>query len=129
MYKEKDIVINLCSDDDEEEKEIEEINLTVPEEKEVDKSSYVQSENSRSKSNRKKPKYINITDLSSQYNIIKIEDAKYNPQQKITKFILLVEDVNTGEEYKMKATNNHMKLYAPEMLCDYYERRMALDKF
>ena len=125
MYKEKDIVINLCSDDDEE--EIEEINLTVPEEKEV--SSYVQSEYSRSKSNRKKPKYINITDLSSRYNIIKIEDAKYNPTQKITKFILLVEDVNTGEEYKMKATNNHMKIYAPEMLCDYYERRMALDKF
>lgn len=125
MYKRNDLVINLCSDDEEE--EIEEINLTVPEEKEV--SSYVQSEYSRSKSNRKKPKYINITDLSSRYNIIKIEDAKYNPTQKITKFILLVEDVNTGEEYKMKATNNHMKIYAPEMLCDYYERRMALDKF
>ncbi len=125
MYKGNDLVINLCSDDEEE--EIEEINLTVPEEKEV--SSYVQSEYSRSKSNRKKPKYINITDLSSRYNIIKIEDAKYNPTQKITKFILLVEDVNTGEEYKMKATNNHMKIYAPEMLCDYYERRMALDKF
>lgn len=125
MYKGNDFVINLCSDDEEE--EIEEINLTVPEEKEV--SSYVQSEYSRSKSNRKKPKYINITDLSSRYNIIKIEDAKYNPTQKITKFILLVEDVNTGEEYKMKATNNHMKIYAPEMLCDYYERRMALDKF
>ena len=125
MYKGNDLVINLCSDDEEE--EIEEINLTVPEEKEV--SSYVQSEYSRSKSNRKKPKYINITDLSSRYNIIKIEDAKYNPTQKITKFILLVADVNTGEEYKMKATNNHMKLYAPEMLCDYYERRMALDKF
>ena len=120
MYKGNDLVINLCSDDEEE--EIEEINLTVPEEKEV--SSYVQSEYSRSKSNRKKPKYINITDLSSRYNIIKIEDAKYNPTQKITKFILLVEDVNTGEEYKMKATNNHMKIYAPEMLCDYYERRM-----
>ena len=125
MYKGNDLVINLCSDDEEE--EIEEINLTVPEENEV--SSYVQSEYSRSKSNRKKPKYINITDLSSRYNIIKIEDAKYNPTQKITKFILLVEDVNTGEEYKMKATNNHMKIYAPEMLCDYYERRMALDKF
>ena len=125
MYKGNDLVINLCSDDEEE--EIEEINLTVPEEKAV--SSYVQSEYSRSKSNRKKPKYINITDLSSRYNIIKIEDAKYNPTQKITKFILLVEDVNTGEEYKMKATNNHMKIYAPEMLCDYYERRMALDKF
>lgn len=125
MNKGNDLVINLCSDDEEE--EIEEINLTVPEEKEV--SSYVQSEYSRSKSNRKKPKYINITDLSSRYNIIKIEDAKYNPTQKITKFILLVEDVNTGEEYKMKATNNHMKIYAPEMLCDYYERRMALDKF
>ena len=125
MYQGNDLVINLCSDDEEE--EIEEINLTVPEEKEV--SSYVQSEYSRSKSNRKKPKYINITDLSSRYNIIKIEDAKYNPTQKITKFILLVEDVNTGEEYKMKATNNHMKIYAPEMLCDYYERRMALDKF
>ena len=125
MYKGNDLVINLCSDDEEE--EIEEINLTVPEEKEV--SSYVQSEYSRSKSNRKKPKYMNITDLSSRYNIIKIEDAKYNPTQKITKFILLVEDVNTGEEYKMKATNNHMKIYAPEMLCDYYERRMALDKF
>ena len=125
MYKGNDLVINLCSDDEEE--EIEEINLTVPEEKEV--SSYVQSEYSRSKSNRKKPKYINITDLSSRYNIIKIEDAKYNPTQKITKFILLVEDVNTGEEYKMKATNNHMKIYAPEMLCDYYERRMAMDKF
>lgn len=125
MYKGNDLVINLCSDDEEE--EIEKINLTVPEEKEV--SSYVQSEYSRSKSNRKKPKYINITDLSSRYNIIKIEDAKYNPTQKITKFILLVEDVNTGEEYKMKATNNHMKIYAPEMLCDYYERRMALDKF
>ena len=125
MYKGNDLVINLCSDDEEE--EIEEINLTVPEEKEV--SSYVQSEYSRSKSNRKKPKYINITDLSSRYNIIKIENAKYNPTQKITKFILLVEDVNTGEEYKMKATNNHMKIYAPEMLCDYYERRMALDKF
>ena len=125
MYKGNDLVINLCSDDEEE--EIEEINLTVPEEKEV--SSYVQSEYSRSKSNRKKPKYINITDLSSRYNIIKIEDAKYNPTQKITKFILLVEDVNTGEEYKMKATNNHMKIYAPEMLCDYYKRRMALDKF
>ena len=125
MYKGNDLVINLCSDDEEE--EIEEINLTVPEEKEV--SSYVQSEYSRSKSNRKKPKYINITDLSSRYNIIKIEDAKYNPTQKITKFILLVEDVNTGEEYQMKATNNHMKIYAPEMLCDYYERRMALDKF
>ena len=125
MYKGNDLVINLCSDDEEE--EIEEINLTVPEEKEV--SSYVQSEYSRSKSNRKKPKYINITDLSSRYNIIKIEDAKYNPTQKITKFILLVEDVNTGEEYKMKATNNHMKIDAPEMLCDYYERRMALDKF
>ena len=125
MYKGNDLVINLCSDDEEE--EIEEINLTVPEEKEV--SSYVQSEYSRSKSNRKKPKYINITDLSSRYNIIKIEHAKYNPTQKITKFILLVEDVNTGEEYKMKATNNHMKIYAPEMLCDYYERRMALDKF
>ena len=125
MYKGNDLVINLCSDDEEE--EIEEINLTVPEEKEV--SSYVQSEYSRSKSNRKKPKYINITDLSSRYNIIKIEDAKYNPTQKITKFILLVEDVNTGEEYKMKATNNHMKIHAPEMLCDYYERRMALDKF
>ena len=125
MYKGNDLVINLCSDDEEE--EIEEINLTVPEEKEV--SSYVQSEYSRSKSNRKKPKYINITDLSSRYNIIKIEDAKYNPTQKITKVILLVEDVNTGEEYKMKATNNHMKIYAPEMLCDYYERRMALDKF
>ena len=106
MYKGNDLVINLCSDDEEE--EIEEINLTVPEEKEV--SSYVQSEYSRSKSNRKKPKYINITDLSSRYNIIKIEDAKYNPTQKITKFILLVEDVNTGEEYKMKATNNHMKI-------------------
>ena len=125
MYKGNDLVINLCSDDEEE--EIEEINLTVPEEKEV--SSYVQSEYSRSKSNRKKPKYINITDLSSRYNIIKIEDAKYNPTQKITKLILLFEDVNTGEEYKMKATNNHMKIYAPEMLCDYYERRMALDKF
>ena len=125
MYKGNDLVINLCSDDEEE--EIGEINLTVPEEKEV--SSYVQSEYSRSKSNRKKPKYINITDLSSRYNIIKIEDAKYNPTQKITKFILLVEDVNTGEEYKIKATNNHMKIYAPEMLCDYYERRMALDKF
>ena len=125
MYKGNDLVINLCSDDEEE--EIEEINLTVPEEKEV--SSYVQSEYSRSKSNRKKPKYINITDLSSRYNIIKIEDAKYKTKQKITKFILLVEDVNTGEEYKMKATNNHMKIYAPEMLCDYYERRMALDKF
>ena len=125
MYKGNDLVINLCSDDEEE--EIGEINLTVPEEKEV--SSYVQSEYSRSKSNRKKPKYINITDLSSRYNIIKIEDAKYNPTQKITKFILLVEDVNTGEEYKMKATNNHMKIYAPVMLCDYYERRMALDKF
>lgn len=126
--KNGDIVINLYSDADFFTDKIKDIVISVPEEKNFDKSSWIQSEYSRSKKNKKTPKYINISALSNKYHIIKILDAKYNPIQKITKFLLLIEDIDTGREYRVKATNNDLKIYSPEMLCDYYERRMTLDK-
>ena len=128
LNEKEDIVINLYSDADFFKDKIKDIVISIPEEKNFDKSSWIQSEYSHSKKNKKTPKYINISALSNKYNIIKILDAKYNSIKKITKFLLLIEDIDTGREYRVKATNNDLKIYSPEMLCDYYERRMTLDK-
>ena len=87
----------------------------------------------------KKNEVINVTsgkiplmklkDLSGIHEIQSIEDAKYigknGNKEVIINFTILVLNKSTNKFYNIKLTNKHLKLYAPSLLCDFYEKRLS----
>lgn len=130
MSSKKEETIYISSEEEDDDKEIEE----KEDIKSINENKDLVNINSekKNKKNKKKQrkdinnKFIHITDLCSDFRIIKILHAlvDINNKNKLIKFILLVENIHTKEEFKMKATNEHLKIYAPELLCDYYEGRI-----
>ena len=91
------------------------------------------------KTKTKKNNTINVTsgkiplmklkDLSGIHEIQSIEDAKYvgknGNKEVIINFTILVLNKSTNKFYNIKLTNKHLKLYAPSLLCDFYEKRLS----
>lgn len=121
-------VINLFSDDDEDNNDI---SIEIPEEQEIDTSNKIKNQYFSLLKEKKKEnnyKWLKSSEFSTDFNILRIEDAAYYKEQRITKFLLLVENINDKKIYRVKVTNEQMKLYAPEMLIEFYEKRIALTK-
>lgn len=123
--KEEIICISSGEDDDKEiEEDVKSININQDLENiNIEKDN---KKNKKKRSKEKNNKFIHITELCFDFRIIKILHALVDIKNKnrLIKFILLVQNIHTKEEFKMKATNEHLKIYAPELLCDYYEGRI-----
>ena len=72
---------------------------------------------------------MKLKDLSGIHEIQSIEDAKYvgknGNKEVIINFTILVLNKSTNKFYNIKLTNKHLKLYAPSLLCDFYEKRLS----
>ena len=120
-------VIDLCSDEEDDKV----VALEIPEETEIDTSSWVKNQFmslQKEKKKEKKYQWLKSTEFSSDFNILCIEDAVYFQEQRMTKFVLLVENINDRKTYRVRVTNQQMKIYAPQLLIEFYEKRIALTK-
>ena len=120
-------VIDLCSDEEDDKV----VATEIPEETEIDTSSWVKNQFmslQKEKKREKKYQWLKSTEFSSDFNILCIEDAVYFKEQRMTKFVLLVENINDRKTYRVRVTNQQMKIYAPQLLIEFYEKRIALTK-
>ena len=75
------------------------------------------------KKNKKKEKYIPFRSLNCNFEIIKIIQGINT--EKGVEFDILVKNIKTNREYKVKVNSSKLKYIAPLLICEYYEKHIV----
>ena len=75
------------------------------------------------KKTKKKEKYIPFKSLNCNYEIIKIIQGIKT--DKGVEFDILVKNIKTNRDYKVKVNSSKLKYIAPLLICEYYEKHIV----